>query len=452
MLPKDVCIGVLLPGGPAQRAQHPGVVPRPGPLPHHVGHIDTPAVGGIGLAQPAPRDGLGPVDEILAHRRIREVEHGQDLRALPAEVALGVVGVGEGVGGPIGCVCALVGPRLRVGPPTVEPGMGVRGVVEDRIQQQTHPARAGGGAQVGQGRIPAEMRVDVLEVLDVVLVHARRGEDRVQIERADAEILEILEGLDHPRQIAAVDLGVGPVGIDGLTPGLGPDGPLPAAHLPAEQGVTQARIAIAKTLGKDLIEDLVGHPIGGPLRGVEAEEALAQGHPRRLARGVEPALMVRPQDLEAIDSGTLCWVGVGVGVGVPEGLVDLPARGIRHPRHGQQPLLVVGLDAQEDRRRGTLCLEPKLDAQAPIALVEKGADLMMDERGHGLSPGRWCGGAVARSRRRRPRDVTGPAQGPAPEAAPTNPGQRTRRQQASQRGRVRQVSLPWCTIRAWYSL
>jgi hypothetical protein len=39
----------------------------------------------------------------------------------------------------------------------------------------------------------------------VVAVVRRRGEDRVQVDRVDAEILEVVEVLDHAEQVATLE-------------------------------------------------------------------------------------------------------------------------------------------------------------------------------------------------------------------------------------------------------
>src|SRR5687768_3333455 len=57
--------------------------------------------------------------------------------------------------------------------------------------------------------VSAQQRVDAVEARRVVAVRAARGEDRRQVERVDAELLEVVEALLDPAQIAAVPLARG---------------------------------------------------------------------------------------------------------------------------------------------------------------------------------------------------------------------------------------------------
>src|SRR5688500_17661983 len=57
--------------------------------------------------------------------------------------------------------------------------------------------------------VSAQQRVDAVEARRVVAVRAARGEDRRQVERVDAELLDVVEALLDPAQIAAEPLARG---------------------------------------------------------------------------------------------------------------------------------------------------------------------------------------------------------------------------------------------------
>ena len=84
-----------------------------------------------------------------------------------------------------------------------EPGVLVRGVVGDEVEQHPDPARVGGldeAIEVGEG---AEDRVDVAVVGDVVAeVGHRRPEDRRDPDGVDAEPLQVLEPGRDAREVA----------------------------------------------------------------------------------------------------------------------------------------------------------------------------------------------------------------------------------------------------------
>ena len=290
----------------------------------------------------------------------------------------------EGVGTAQGCRHALVGPDRGMGTPAVEPGMGVRGMVEDRIQHQAHAPPRRGHPQVRQGMIAAQVGVDVFKILDVVFVYAGRSEDGVEQNRGDTQVVKIVERLAHTDQVAPVELTVRPLRVDRLPPRLGPNRALGARCIGTGARAAPG-VAVAEALREYLVEDLVRHPIRRRLLGVEAKEAFAQRHAGARSGRVQPALPVRQQHLECIDRQ---WTGRSGDEGR---LIDLEAPTLRDRRHGQQTLLVVPLQPQvnPDWRRGDGG-QPQLDPTVPVAPCKEGCDLMMDHGGcgHGMSPWR----------------------------------------------------------------
>ena len=66
-------------------------------------------------------------------------------------------------------------------------------------------ALVGSVEQLAQRRVAAQQRVD-LEVVVRVVAMVRGGlEDRGHVDRVDAEILEVVEALDDPEQVAALE-------------------------------------------------------------------------------------------------------------------------------------------------------------------------------------------------------------------------------------------------------
>ena len=79
------------------------------------------------------------------------------------------------------------------------------GVVEDAVEDDPHAAGVGRVEQLAQGRVAAEQRIDQLVVVGVVAVVRGRGEDRVQVERRDAQVAQVVEVLGDAQQVAALE-------------------------------------------------------------------------------------------------------------------------------------------------------------------------------------------------------------------------------------------------------
>ncbi|MNL28997.1 hypothetical protein D3C87_1506680 [compost metagenome] len=126
-------------------------------------------------------------------------------------------------------------------------------MVEDPVQHHLHAHAVGGLEHAREGRVAAEGRVHVHVVAGVVLVVAAAGEDRVEVEGVDAQLLEVGELLGHPVQVAAHEVVEGRRGAPGRDP----------------LGIVGA-IAVGEALGEDLVEDGVLGPVGGPGKGLGA--------------------------------------------------------------------------------------------------------------------------------------------------------------------------------------
>ena len=83
------------------------------------------------------------------------------------------------------------------------------GVVEDPVEHDAHPAAVRRLEQLAQGVVTAEQRVDLEVVVRVIAVVRGGTEDRCQVDRGDPEVLEVVEALGDPAQVAALEAVVG---------------------------------------------------------------------------------------------------------------------------------------------------------------------------------------------------------------------------------------------------
>ena len=77
--------------------------------------------------------------------------------------------------------------RGRIGLRGAEPGVHEAAVIGHDVQHVAHAAVGQAAAQIDQGGVPAQVRVDVVVVGHVVAVVAVSRENRVQVEGVDAE-------------------------------------------------------------------------------------------------------------------------------------------------------------------------------------------------------------------------------------------------------------------------
>ena len=182
---------------------------------------------------------------------------------------LGVVGVKLRQGRqvvPGVVIVVLVGGRVRMERPVMddEP-VGVGGVgavfedvvegpeaaarvVEDTVEHDADAAGVGGVEQFAQRVVAAEQGVDLVVVVRVVAVVGRRGEDGIQIEGGNAQVVQVVEVVDDAVEVAALKplfFGRGAPRLEGDLLLLG--------HLSAP----------GKAVREDLVEDGVLCPVGG---------------------------------------------------------------------------------------------------------------------------------------------------------------------------------------------
>ena len=177
----------------------------------------------------------------------------------------------------------------------IEPGMGIAGMVEHAVEDHAHPRPLGVVAQAEQRRVAAKLRIDAPIILGVVFMHAGGGEDRVQIQGGDAELLQVRQFFADAVEIPAVERRPARLAGKRFVPRL-------AHNLPSRRvmvidrilfGVT--RSAAGKAIGENLVENLIGHPLRAGVRQVDGE--LLQPGRRETAEALrrKPALMVGPQ-------------------------------------------------------------------------------------------------------------------------------------------------------------
>ncbi len=117
------------------------------------------------------------------------------------------------------------------------------GVVEDTVEDDAHPAAVRGVEQLAQGVVAAEQRVDLEVVVRVIAMVRGRTEDRGQVDRGDPEVLEVVEVLGDPAQVAALEPVIGRRRVPRL-----------------EDARLVDPVAAGEPVREDLVEDRVADP------------------------------------------------------------------------------------------------------------------------------------------------------------------------------------------------
>lgn len=222
----------------------------------------------------------------------------------------------------------------------VEPRMRVAGVVEYPVQHQFHAHLVSAHSQTLQRRVAAKVRIDLVIVLGIVLMHARRGKNRVQIQRRHAQLLQIRQFGADAVQIAAVK-GRGGVAILQRMLPVAPNH-LGTGRVMAVAAALDAVFAAAagEPIGENLVEQLIRHPLGAMVGLVDGELRQLARRRWRPALRAEPLLAIGPQQLEAVTPRRLALIQRQAGLVAPHSLVTLRF-------HHQQPLFVVRFGAQK---------------------------------------------------------------------------------------------------------
>ena len=121
-------------------------------------------------------------------------------------------------------------------------------------------ALVGSVEQLAQRRVAAQQRVDLEVVVRVVAMVRGRLEDRGHVDRVDAEILEVVEALDDPEQVAALEAVRGRRRV-------------PRLH--------RTGLADAVAGGEPIREDLVERRVPNPVGRVDSSRAAGSSDPMR---------------------------------------------------------------------------------------------------------------------------------------------------------------------------
>ena len=75
-------------------------------------------------------------------------------------------------------------------------------MVEHAVGDHAHIARVRFVEQPPESAIAAQDRIDVVVVIGVIAVIGCRSKDRIEVERCNAEVLQIIQLFGHAQQIA----------------------------------------------------------------------------------------------------------------------------------------------------------------------------------------------------------------------------------------------------------
>ena len=78
-------------------------------------------------------------------------------------------------------------------------------VIEDAVEDHAHPSAVSGVEELAQRGIATEQRVDRQVVVGVIPMVGGGLEDRCEVERGDAEVLEVAQVLSDPEQVTALE-------------------------------------------------------------------------------------------------------------------------------------------------------------------------------------------------------------------------------------------------------
>ncbi|MNG83991.1 hypothetical protein D3C79_427250 [compost metagenome] len=211
-------------------------------------------------------------------------------------------------------------------------------MVKHPVQHQFHPHLVSTHSQTLQGGIAAEIGIDLVIVFGIVFMHARRGENRVQVQRRDAQFLQVRQLLIDAIQIAAIESGSGIPVFQRMLP-------VATHHVATGRVMAIAAVlntvlaaAAGETIGENLIKYLIRHPGRAAVRFVERKLRQLARRDQRPPLRPEPLLTIGPHQFEAVAPRGLSFVQRQAG------LITPPAFGaVRF--HDQQPFFVIRLGA-----------------------------------------------------------------------------------------------------------
>ncbi len=215
----------------------------------HIGNIHAPTVHGIRRLQPITENRIRAAIDHLAQFSAAIIQLGQTAHTQPAFIIIWIRVKRE----------ILSGRRIGIFQRRCKPRMFHTAVIGHNIHDEAHAAFSGGTPQSDQRGIPAQMRINVVIVHNVITMIAISRKDRVEVNGVHAQVCQIIEALLHTLQVAAVKLDhrCGPAALR-LTPFT-----RQRTHATIFKFIcahVACRVAIRKTIREDLIEDTVTHP------------------------------------------------------------------------------------------------------------------------------------------------------------------------------------------------
>ena len=216
-LPHQVCVGVHGPATPTELlpehlvvdlggdVQPPSVDPEPQPVLR-----DRPQELADGrMVRVELRQGRhvppGPVPELVDRRAPRRLRTSRVIRARSGAIRIRIQAPAGRQPFAVQVEPVHVRRREAILQHVVERPEAPPGVVEDAVEHDPHSPGMERVHQLSQRGRPAEERVDGQVVVGMVPVVRRRAEDGSQIEGGDAELGELVEVLDDPQEVAALE-------------------------------------------------------------------------------------------------------------------------------------------------------------------------------------------------------------------------------------------------------
>ena len=169
-----------------------------------VGHVQPPAVRPC--PQPPADHAVLPAEDELLVGGVVFIDGGQSVNPPPALVPAGPLGEVEP--GAVRGVLALLCPRLRVEAVAVEVAAHIAGVVEHPVQHHPHTPPVSLGAQAGEVLVGAQHGVHTAVIGGAVAVVLRRLKDGVEVEGLHAQLLQIVQPVDHALKVPAKEVPV----------------------------------------------------------------------------------------------------------------------------------------------------------------------------------------------------------------------------------------------------
>ena len=151
----------------------------------------------------------------------------------------------------------------------VKPLMRITTVVKHAVQHQAHAVFLSIFTQAQKGVIAAELHVYVAIILSIVFMYARRGEDRIEIQRGDTQLFQVRQVFANPIQIAAIKCRSAGISTERFIPIAQNDVAFCRMVIINLILLWRALLTTRKTIGENLIEDLILYPLRAVIRKID---------------------------------------------------------------------------------------------------------------------------------------------------------------------------------------